>query len=359
MSRQPAAPSSGITGLLMPRPSASTLILLASATAHAWQLGGGLRRPVAARASTVCASAEACGPLQRVVHRVGEPELVGRFYESCVGLEMLACTPGKEQCTVMGQSEEALCLELVAGDASGGYHKLCARVPSVDGAVAAVRKWCADSSDKASVLIEPDTVEHIASLVPEQPDDVVNAVKQATITDPSGATVLLWEAESDAGGPATLTGLLLEVYEWKASSDWYSETLGWSLLRHQSNVPLEAAMTLTVGAPSGDLPGVWGSEAPYLGGGVLMVQYIFGCKKIAPRDGLAALVVARAAGVSGTHELTDPDGNQVVLAPGVAPGDAPSPAAAPAAAAAAAAATEEWPRIGGTSGYHRMAGRLA
>ena len=336
----------------MSRPSA-LLVVLASATAHAWQLGGGLRRPVAARAS-VCASAEACGPLQRVVHRVGDQELVGRFYESCIGLEMLACTPGKEQCTVMGQSEESLCLELVSGDVTSGYHTLCARVPSVDGAVEAVRKWCADSSDKASVLIEPDTVEHIASLVPEQPDDVVNPVKQATITDPSGATVLLWEAESDAGGPATLSGMLLEVYEWKASKDWYSETLGWSTLRHQSNVPLEAALTMTVGAPSGDLPGVWGGEAPYLGGGVVMVKYVYGCKKIEPRDGLVALVVARASGVSGTHELTDPDGNQVVLAPGVAPGDAPTSAAAP----AAAAATEEWPRIGGTSGYHRMAGRL-
>ena len=168
----------------------ATLLVLASATAHAWQLCGGLRRPVAARAS-VCASAEACGPLQRVVHRVGDQELVGRFYESCIGLEMLACTPGKEQCTVMGQSEESLCLELVSGDVTSGYHTLCARVPSVDGAVEAVRKWCADSSDKASVLIEPDTVEHIASLVPEQPDDVVNPVKQATITDPSGACKFL------------------------------------------------------------------------------------------------------------------------------------------------------------------------
>ena len=171
------------------------MLVLASVTAHAWQLGG-LHRPAAARAS-VCASAEACGPLQRVVHRVGDQELVGRFYETCVGLEMLSCPPGKTQCTVMGQSEESLCLELVSGDESGGYHKLCARVPSVDTAVEAVRIWCAESSDKAAVLIEPETVEHIASLFPEQSDDAVNPVKQATITDPSGATVLLWEAESE------------------------------------------------------------------------------------------------------------------------------------------------------------------
>ena len=57
------------------------------------------------------------------------------------------------------------------------------------------------------------------------------------------------QAEDDAGGPATLTGLMIDVYEWKASSDWYAESLGWSLLRHQSYVPNEAAMAITVGSP--------------------------------------------------------------------------------------------------------------
>ena len=179
----------------------TALLVLASATAHAWQLGGGLRRPVAARAS-VSATVEACGPLQRVVHRVSDRELVGRFYESCVGLEAQACTPGNEQCSVVGQSEAALCLELVSGEASRGYHTLCARVPSVDEAVAAVRKWCADSSDKASVVVEPGTIEHVASLVPQQEDDAVNPVKQATVTDPSGASVLLWEAGSGEPEPS-------------------------------------------------------------------------------------------------------------------------------------------------------------
>ena len=179
----------------------TALLVLASATAHAWQLGGGLRRPVAARAS-VSATVEACGPLQRVVHRVSDRELVGRFYESCVGLEAQACTPGNEQCSVVGQSEAALCLELVSGEASRGYHTLCARVPSVDEAVAAVRKWCADSSDKASVVVEPGTIEHVASLVPQQEDDAINRVKQATVTDPSGASVLLWEAGSGEPEPS-------------------------------------------------------------------------------------------------------------------------------------------------------------
>ena len=56
------------------------------------------------------------------------------------------------------------------------------------------------------MVVEPGTIEHVASLVPQQEDDAVNPVKQATVTDPSGATVLLWEAENDAGGPAPSAG---------------------------------------------------------------------------------------------------------------------------------------------------------
>ena len=43
------------------------------------------------------------------------------------------------------------------------------------------------------------------------------------------------------------------------------------------------------------------------------MRYEYGSKKSAPRDGLATIVVGRAAGVSGALELTDPDGNQVVI----------------------------------------------
>jgi hypothetical protein len=43
------------------------------------------------------------------------------------------------------------------------------------------------------------------------------------------------------------------------------------------------------------------------------VRYEYGSKKSAPRDGLASIVVGRAAGVSGALELVDPDGNQVVV----------------------------------------------
>ena len=43
------------------------------------------------------------------------------------------------------------------------------------------------------------------------------------------------------------------------------------------------------------------------------MRYEYGSKKSAPRDGLATIVVGRAAGVSGALELTDPDGNQVLL----------------------------------------------
>ena len=70
-----------------------------------------------------------------------------------------------------------------------------------------------------------------------------------TLTLIFSLTLALNQAEDVAGGPAPLTGLMIDVYEWKASSDWYAETLGWSLLRHQSYVPNEAAMAITVCSP--------------------------------------------------------------------------------------------------------------
>jgi len=274
---------------------------------------------------------------------VEDQEAVGRFYESCVGLEPLPCPPSNKECMVVGKSEDALCLELVSGSATQ-YVKLCARVPSVDDAVERVRKWCADADDKAAVLSEPETIEHTASLIPEQPEEAVTPVRQATVSDPSGASVLLWEVggeESESGG-ATLTGAHLEVYEWKKSQTWsaararravclargcrrprlracvrggrYEQNLGWSTLRHQSNVPLEAAITITVGAPGGEPGGVWGAEAEAATGGVLLLHYAYGTAKIQQPDGLVALVVARP--MAGALDTTDPDGYPVMLTAG-------------------------------------------
>lgn len=294
----------------------SALLLVLHGSTHAWQPHtGALHRSVVGRATTPCASADACGPLQRVVHRVEDQEAVGRFYESCVGLEPLPCPPSNKECMVVGKSEDALCLELVSGSATQ-YVKLCARVPSVDDAVERVRKWCADADDKAAVLSEPETIEHTASLIPEQPEEAVTPVRQATVSDPSGASVLLWEVggeESESGG-ATLTGAHLEVYEWKKSQTWYEQNLGWSTLRHQSNVPLEAAITITVGAPGGEPGGVWGAEAEAATGGVLLLHYAYGTAKIQQPDGLVALVVARP--MAGALDTTDPDGYPVMLTAG-------------------------------------------
>ena len=294
------------------------LLLLLHASTYAWQpQSGSLRRSAVSRATAPCASADPCGPLRRVVHRVGDQEAVGRFYESCVGLEALPCPPGNKECMVVGASEDALCLELVSGSASTGYAMLCARVPSVDEAVERVRKWCADTDDAAAVQKEPATIEHTASLIPDQPEEEFNPVKQATVCDPSGASVVLWEAGGEAGGgAATLTGVRLEVYEWKKSQTWYEQSLGWATLRHQSNVPLEAGLTITVGekAAGGEAPSVWGAEAAEAKGGVVMVHYGYGTKKAKCPDGLVSLVVDRPGmGPGMSHELADPDGYPVLL----------------------------------------------
>ena len=59
-------------------------------------------------------------------------------------------------------------------------------------------------------------IEHGASLIPDQPDDTVTPIKQATVQDPSGATLVLWEG----GSAPTLSAALLPVHEWKKSQSW-------------------------------------------------------------------------------------------------------------------------------------------
>lgn len=180
-------------------------IALFSSNLEGWVAG--LHRPAATRAPLPCASATAA-PLQRVVHRASDPARVAEFYESCVGLEKLAA----DGATLLGRSEDGLCLEVVPGDASGGYATLSARVPNVDEAVQKVRDWYGSEA----AMVEPKTIEHGASLIPDQPDDTVTPIKQATVQDPSGATVVLWEG----GSAPTLSAACLQVHEWKKSQSW-------------------------------------------------------------------------------------------------------------------------------------------
>ena len=290
-------------------------ISLLAASVGGWVAG--LRRPDVTRAPVPRASATAA-PLQRVVHRASDPAKVAQFYESCIGLQQLAA----DGATLLGRSEAGLCLEVVPGDASGGYATLSARVPDVDEAVRKVRDWYGED---ATAVVEAETVEHGASLIPDQPDDTVTPIKQATVQDPSGATLVLWEG----GSAPTLSAALLPVYEWKTSQSWcalpcllervssleltspfptrrYEETLGWSTLRQQSNVPLEASMTFTLGVPADEAPGPCGpmGDEP---AGVLQIRYDYGSKKPKVEDGLVALVVG-----SGTADaLSDPDGYPV------------------------------------------------
>ena len=76
-----------------------------------------------------------------------------------------------------------------------------------------VRDWY---GEEATAVVEPKTVEHGASLIPDQPDDTVTPIKQATVQDPSGATLVLWEG----GSAPTLSAALLPVHEWKKSQSW-------------------------------------------------------------------------------------------------------------------------------------------
>ena len=118
-----------------------------------------------------------------------------------------------------------------------------------------------------------------------------------------------------------LTGVRLDVYEWKSSQTWYEETLGWKTLRWQSNVPSDASVTVTLGAERDAAVGPCGpvaaGEPP-----VVHARYRYGCKptKLA---GVKAMVLGGEGG-----ELADPDGvpirraAEVIAAAGAEPAGA-------------------------------------
>ena len=54
-------------------------------------------------------------PLHRVVHRASNQDLMARFYESCIGLQVLTPPTEGDGQTLLGKSQEALCLELPLG----------------------------------------------------------------------------------------------------------------------------------------------------------------------------------------------------------------------------------------------------
>lgn len=274
------------------------------------------------------------GSLVRVTHLVEEVAPVAEFYERALGLTTATQPDG---CVLVGPAG-GLRLELVAQPGAayeaGSYGGLLVRVASVEGAVAAA------TACGGTVLAPPTTLEHGASLVPDEPDELVTPVLEATVADPGGYPVLLYQPSAEAGGDgggdgagagagtaAFIGGARLDVHDWKRSQEWW-HSLGWATRRWQSNVPRESSLTLTVAAAAE------ADAAPVSPRGpascddepVVQLTYRYGSGPVRPEGcGLHGLALAdatqpahrvpypdRTPEAAGA-QLDDPDGYRVVM----------------------------------------------
>ena len=291
------------------RASVAALLLTSSASAAAliphspgrYHVPAPLPRATGAFATVDCKA----GPLLRVTHVVDAAAPVAAFYEGCLGLSATQNTGGS---TLVGASRDGdLGLELVTQPggkftAGRGYSGLMARVPSVAAAAAAAAEY------GGQVLIEPTTVTHGPSRVPEEDDELDHDIVEAVVSDPCGYPLLLYEVD---GADAALCGARLDAYEWKRAEEWWNG-IGWKTLRWQSNVPNEASITLTLSNAPGDA-GPRGPPPP--AGGVVQVTYQYAAAPIDVGDGsgLHALVLAAANVDEAGAKLKDADGNPVAL----------------------------------------------
>ncbi|EOD28931.1 hypothetical protein EMIHUDRAFT_224594 [Emiliania huxleyi CCMP1516] len=275
-------------------PSATALVLL-----------GGQRHGATA---TPRATPPRLAALERVAVSVGDAASAAAFYEATLGLVATAdatTDDGRPRHLLGGGG--SLQLELREGgadgaaagySAEGGYRGLVARVGNVAAAVAAARE------NGGTVLSESATVEHGPSSKPEEGVDVVTAVTQATVADPAGYPLLLFEAGEGEGG--VLCAARCDVTAWKASEDWWQRR-GLETLRWQANLPNEASISRdTIASPRPPLR--LGDEA------VLQLRYVYSAADVQQAGGLEALVVSSpGCGEEGVEEGKEPDGYPVVF----------------------------------------------
>ena len=258
---------------------------------------------------TMAAAAE----MRRVLHGVDNLEATTAFYTSCLG--MAASEDGDSVQLTSSAGGLGLELRREAGAAfvavpgyqhreGAGYQGTMAWVPSVADAVAKA------VANGGTVLREEETINHGASLEPEEDEELDNPVVEALVADPCGYPVLLCEC-AEATAPC-IAGVRMAVHTWKKSQAWY-EGLGWKTVRWNSNVHREASLTVSLSAAVADPPiGPRGSLPPATTP-ILQLNYIYGSTPVpSDKGGFGGLVFAAADGES-PAELADEDGYKVVL----------------------------------------------
>ena len=227
--------------------------------------------------------------LARVVHRVSDPHVCAAFYSKTLGL---ATVEEKPRVVLAAEADSALRLELVQHDDAGfsphgGYLGLTARVPDLKAAIATAK------AAGGTLLEEASIVEHPPALIPDEDDESKTPIFQAKIADPCGYPVLLYEAGLEANpNPPALCAVRLSVHAWKFSQEYFERACGWSTLRWQSNLPLDASITVTMGDAS--LAGAIGPCGPVASDSdtsVLQLYYAYDSDVIGHDDGLQSLVI--------------------------------------------------------------------
>jgi len=159
--------------------------------------------------------------------------------------------------------------------------------------------------------MEPRVIDHGPSNIPPEDDEVLTPLLEATIADPSGFPVHLYNA-SDAEQPqGVLCGVRLATDNWKKSQEWWESELGWKTLRWQSNVPREASLAVLLGGPEAE--GVVGPVGPASAEqpATVSIQYDYGCRPYEGESGLEAIVLS--AGDGAEEKLCDPNDFPIVL----------------------------------------------
>lgn len=200
------------------------------------------------------------------------------------------------------EAEAALKLELsqregAAYTEAGGYRGLSARVPDVAAAVEVA------TANGGTVLKEPAVLKYGPSQVPDEEDETVTPIMQALVADPAGYPLLLYQ-DPECEGRGELSAARIDVTAWKPSEAWWCG-LGFSTLRWQSNLPLEASITVTVGSEGATtgIPGPLGGS-----GSVLQLRYVYSSPHVTQPGGLEAIMLEGASNAE-----SEPDGYPVVF----------------------------------------------
>ena len=186
------------------------------------------------------------GALLRVVHQVSDPAAVATFYQGSFGFEPVHAEDVPGTTRLVSSSGALPQLELVRTEGGSfsegaGYLGLSVRVADVAAAVAAA------VTNGGSVLQEPRVVPHGPSLEPLEDDEVITPVEEATVADPCGFPVNLYNDTSCMG--SVLCGVRLATDDWKKTQEWWQSELGWKTLRWQSDVPRLASLNVLLGGP--------------------------------------------------------------------------------------------------------------